>query len=130
MLNQTDTFAQKRRRGLNRVIHASGYSVEGLRQAWTETAFRQEVFLATVALPASLWVGRTWVEIALLCSVVMVVLIVELLNTAIESLTDKWGLEWHALSKRAKDTASAAVALSLVLATGVWAAALWHRFAV
>ena len=129
MPNRTDTLAQKRRRGLHRLIHASVYSVEGLRQAWAETAFRQEVFLAALALPGSFWVGKTWAEVALLCSVVMIVLIVELLNTAIESLTDKWGSEWHALSKRAKDTASAAVARSLVLALGVWTAALWRRFA-
>ena len=79
-------------------------------------------------LPLSAWVGQTWVEIALLAACVVLVLVVELLNTAVEAAIDRIGPEWHELAKRAKDMGSAAVLLSLLLCVGVWAAALLHRF--
>lgn len=119
--------AQKQRRGLLRVLHATRYSVEGLRAGWRETAFRQEAIAALVLLPLAGWVGRGWVEVVLLAASVVLVLIVELLNTGIEAAIDRVGPEWHALSKRAKDVGSAAVLLSLLLCAGVWAAALWNR---
>lgn len=119
--------AQKQRRGLSRVLHATRYSVEGLRAGWRETAFRQEAIAALVLLPLAAWVGRGWVEVVLLAASVVLVLIVELLNTGIEAAIDRVGPEWHALSKRAKDVGSAAVLLSLLLCGGVWAAALWNR---
>jgi len=119
---------QKDRTGLNRLWHATGYSMAGLRAGWAESAFRQEVLLAIVLLPASFWAGRNWVEVALLAGVVLFVMVVELLNTAIEVVVDRVGPEWHPLSKRAKDLASAAVLLSLLLAGSVWLAALYTRF--
>ena len=119
---------QKLRTGLNRVWHAAGYSMAGLRAGWGETAFRQEVLASIVLLPASFWLGRHWVETALLAGSVLLVMIVELLNTGIETAIDRIGPEWHDLSKRAKDMGSAAVLLSLVLAAGIWAAALFQRF--
>jgi diacylglycerol kinase (ATP) len=119
---------QKDRTGLNRLWHATGYSLAGLKTGWGESAFRQEVLLAIVMLPASLWVGRNWVEVALLAGVVLFVMVVELLNTAIETVVDRVGPEWHPLSKRAKDLASAAVLLSLLLAGGIWLVALCNRF--
>lgn len=119
---------QKRRRGLSRVWHALGYSLAGLRAGWGETAFRQEALAACVLLPLSLWVGRTWVEVALLVGTVLLVMVVELLNTGIETAIDRIGPEWHALSKRAKDMGSAAVLLSLLLCGGTWAAALWTHW--
>ena len=119
---------QKSRAGLARIWHAAGYSLAGLKLGWGETAFRQEALLAIVLLPAAYWVGRTWAETALLTGVVLFVLVVELLNTAIEAVVDRVGPEWHPLSKRAKDLASAAVLLSLLLAGGVWLAALHARF--
>ena len=119
---------QKSRIGLNRIQHAFGYSVEGLRAGWHETAFRQEVIAACVLLPLSLWIGRSWVETALLAGSVLLVMIVELLNTGIESAIDRIGPEWHDLSKRAKDMGSAAVLLSLVLAGGIWLSALYTHF--
>jgi diacylglycerol kinase (ATP) len=108
--------------------HALGYSIEGLRAGWHETAFRQEALAALLLLPLSVWLGRSWVETALLAGSVLFVMIVELLNTGIETAIDRIGPEWHDLSKRAKDMGSAAVLLSLVLCTGVWAAALYQRF--
>jgi len=119
---------QKARRGLSRMRHALGYSMEGLRAGWHETAFRQEALAALVLLPLSLWLGRSWVETALLAGSVLFVMIVELLNTGIETAIDRIGPEWHDLSKRAKDMGSAAVLLSLLLCLGIWAAALYQRF--
>jgi diacylglycerol kinase (ATP) len=121
---------QKARTGLVRLWHATGYSLAGLRAGWAETAFRQEALAAIVLLPASLWIGHNWVETALLAGVVLVLLVVELLNTAIEAVVDRIGPQWHPLSKRAKDMGSAAVLLSLLLAAGVWLAALYHRLPI
>jgi diacylglycerol kinase (ATP) len=119
---------QKFRTGLDRVWHAAGYSMAGLRAGWGETAFRQEALAAVVLVPMAFWLGRAWVEIALLAGSVLIVMIVELLNTGIETAIDRVGPEWHDLSKRAKDMGSAAVLLSLVLCAGIWLAALWQRF--
>lgn len=118
---------QKQRKGLTRMFHAFGYSLAGLRTGWAEIAFRQEALAALVLVPASFWVGRHWTEVAVLALVVVLVLVVELLNTAVESAIDRIGPEWHDLSKRAKDVGSAAVLLSLVLCVCVWSAALWAR---
>jgi diacylglycerol kinase (ATP) len=119
--------AQKRRKGLNRVWHAAGYSLAGLRAGWGETAFRQEAIAAIVLIPAAFWLGRNWTETVLLAGTVILVMIVELLNTGIECAIDRIGSDWHALSKRAKDMGSAAVLLSLLLCTLTWAMALFNR---
>jgi diacylglycerol kinase (ATP) len=119
----------KGRTGLERVLRATGYSIEGLIAAYRgESAFRQEFWLAALLLPLALWVGRGWVETALLFGTVMLVLIVELLNSGIEASIDRVSFEMHDLSKRAKDLASAAVFLSLLLCALVWSMALWHHF--
>lgn len=118
---------QKARRGLSRVWHAFLYSLEGLRAGWGETAFRQEAIAAIVLVPAAFWVGQSWTEVALLAGSVILVMIVELLNTGIETAIDRIGPEWHDLSKRAKDMGSAAVLLSLLLSVGVWLAAIVNR---
>ena len=120
---------QKTRKGLSRILHAGGYSMQGLRAGWGETAFRQEAILSLVLMPLAFWLGQNWVETALLAGTVLLVMIVELLNTCVESAIDSIGPEWHDLSKRAKDMGSAAVLLSLLLCTGVWLAALWQRLA-
>jgi diacylglycerol kinase (ATP) len=121
--------AQKLRTGASRMWHAFGYSVAGLRSGWGETAFRQEALAAIVMIPLAFWLGQTWVETALLAGSVMLVMVVELLNTGIETAIDRIGPEWHDLSKRAKDMGSAAVLLSLVLCVGIWLAAAWARWA-
>ena len=82
-----------------------------------------------VLLPLAFWLGETWVQTALLAGSVLLVMIVELLNTGIETAIDRIGPEWHDLSKRAKDMGSAAVLLSLLLCSGIWLAAFWNRFA-
>jgi len=119
---------QKNRKGLSRVWHATGYSIAGLRAGWHETAFRQEAIASIVLIPAAFWLGRNWVETVLLAGTVILIMIVELLNTGIETAIDRIGPEWHDLSKRAKDMGSAAVLLSLLLCAGTWAMALFQRF--
>lgn len=124
------THPLKGRTGLTRIVRAIGYSAAGLRAAYRhENAFRQEVWLCTVALPAAFWVGQDWVQVALLSGSLGLVLVVELLNSSIESAIDRISYDTHELSKRAKDIASAAVMISLVICGGIWAAALWHRLA-
>lgn len=117
----------KRRTGLTRVVFATRHSLAGLRSAWEEPAFRLESASAVVLLPAACWLGRGWLEIAALAGTVWLVLMVELLNSAIESAVDRSGAEWHPLAKRAKDLGSAAVMFSLILCGGTWAAALLAR---
>ncbi len=118
---------QKQRKGISRIMHAGGYSIAGLKAGWQETAFRQEAVMDIFLLPLSFWLGENWIETALLAGSVLFVLIVELLNTGIETAIDRIGPEWHELSKRAKDMGSAAVLLSLLLCAGIWLAALFHH---
>lgn len=118
---------QKARRGLNRMWHAARYSVNGLRAAWQETAFRQEAIAAFVLVPCAFWLGGSWIEVALLAGSVVLLLIVELLNTAVETAVDRIGTDWHELSGRAKDFGSAAVLLSLLLCAGIWLAAILEK---
>jgi len=131
-MNQTEQNTpvnpQKARKGLSRIFHAAGYSAQGLMAGWEETAFRQEALVSIVLLPLAFALGQDWVEVALLSGSVLLVMIVELLNTAVESAIDRIGPEWHDLSKRAKDMGSAAVLLSLLLCAGIWMAAIWSFF--
>lgn len=119
---------QKSRTGLSRILHAGGYSLAGLKAAWHEKAFQQEAICAFVMIPLSFWLGKTWEQVSLLAATIVLVLIVELLNTGIEAAIDRIGPEWHELSKKAKDMGSAAVLLSLCLCGAVWAAAIYQRF--
>ncbi len=107
--------------GWRRVCNACGYTADGLAAAFRhEAAFRQEVAAAMVLIPAALLSPASAVGKALMIAAVMLVLIVELLNSAIESVVDRVSPERHPLAKRAKDIASAAVFLSLVNACAVW----------
>ena len=124
-VQRMDVNPQKNRTGLNRLWHALGYSLSGLRAAWDEKAFRQEAVIALVLIPLAFVLAKTWIETALLVSTVVLVMVVELLNTGIESAIDRIGPEWHELAKRAKDIGSAAVLLSLILCIAVWACAIW-----
>lgn len=115
--------------GFERLWKACGYSLKGFRAAWRhEAAFRQELALSVLLLPAAWWLARDAREFALLVATLLLVLIVELLNSAVEALTDRVGMERHELSGRAKDLGSAAVLLSLVLVVVVWSGVAWVRF--
>jgi len=121
--------AFKGRTGIDRILHAAVNSWSGLRLAYTgESAFRQEIWLAVLLLPAAFWLGRDWIQVSMLAGSVLLVLIVELLNSGIEAVVDRVSYEWHELSKRAKDFGSAAVMLALLLCGGIWATALWQRW--
>lgn len=116
-------------RGLRRILNAFGFSIAGFRDCFRhEEAFRQEVFVLLLLVPAGLWLGNGPVERALLVGSLLVVPIVELLNSAVEANVDRVGLERHELSRRAKDIASAAVFLSIVLAALVWVLVLAPRW--
>ena len=118
----------KGRTGVDRIVRAAGYSWSGLVTAYrSESAFRQETWLAVVMLPAAFWLGRDATQVALLGGTVVLVLIVELLNSGIEAVVDRVSFDLHDLSKRAKDYGSAAVLLTLLLAGGVWLAAIVQR---
>lgn len=117
----------KKRSGFARIVYALQYSMDGLRAGWSEPAFRQECILALVLIPAAFWLGKGWVERSLLIGSVLMVMAVELVNTAVESAIDRSGTEWHALAKRAKDMGSAAVLITLLWCTTTWADALVTR---
>ncbi|WP_312760178.1 diacylglycerol kinase [Pulveribacter sp.] len=120
----------KRRTGLVRLLYAGRHSLRGLADGWGEKAFRLEACLAVVLLPLAGWLGQgDWVKTGLLCATVLLVLIVELLNSGIESVVDRIGPQWHELSRRAKDMGSAAVLVSLLLCGATFAAALYQRIA-
>ncbi len=107
--------------GIKRIVNAAGYSWLGLKAAFRhEAAFRQELLLLLLLGPVAIWLGETGVERALLLGVLFLILIVELLNSAIEAVVDRFGGEHHELSGRAKDIGSAAVFMALVLAAVVW----------
>lgn len=117
------------RTGLNRIWWACSYSWLGLKAAWRrEAAFRQELLLAAVLIPLGIWLGANGTERALLSGSVALVLIVELLNSAVESVVDRFGEEWHELCGCAKDMGSAAVLISLLTVALVWVLILWDRF--
>jgi len=115
--------------GLKRIFRATGFSMQGLRLAWVhEAAFRQELMLAIIMLPIALLVDITTIERLFLILTLFIVLIVELLNSAIEAVVDRIGDEIHPLSGQAKDVASAAVFMSLALCGITWAVILGSRY--
>ena len=112
-------------KGIKRLYNAFFFSIAGLKATWkNEEAFRLEVILFVLTTPLALWLGETTVEKILLISAVVMIMIVEILNSAIEAVVDRSGTEYHELAGRAKDMASAAVLLSMVLAAAIWSAIL------
>lgn len=118
----TDAAAFKGKKGLTRLWNALGYSRDGLAAAWkNEAAFREEVLLAAIAIPLAFYLGKTGIDRALMVGSIILILIVEILNSGLEAVVDKASPEKHELAKRAKDMGSAAVLLSLFNAAAVWA---------
>lgn len=115
--------------GLTRLIKAAGYSYKGLSAAWQhEAAFRQELVVTLLAIILAVWLDVGAIARILLIGSVALVMIVEILNSAIEAVVDRIGSEHHELSGRAKDMGSAAVSLAIVLALFVWGTVLWQHF--
>lgn len=115
--------------GMARLIKATTYSWKGIRAAFRhEAAFRQELLLVLVLFPASFWVARSMIEWVLLVVPLLLVLVVELLNSAIESVVDRISDQAHILSGQAKDMGSAAVLFSLLIIVAAWVPITWTRF--
>ena len=128
MLFRSLTIERNKQAGIGRLWRACGYSWKGLKSAWTEEqAFREEAVLAVVILPAALYIGRSGLERAALIAPLFLVLIVELLNSALEAIVDRGGLGKDRLAEMAKDMGSAAVMLSLALVLTVWILVLAAR---
>ncbi|MEE4184177.1 MAG: diacylglycerol kinase [Gammaproteobacteria bacterium] len=114
--------------GLRRIWNAFFYSLNGLTAAWKfESAFRQECVLAVILIPVALWLAETPLEVALLTGSLIIVIVTELLNSAIEAVVDRVGSAPHALSGQAKDMGSAAVLLALLLVVIVWGCVIWEH---
>jgi len=130
MSQEAKSIAGKARPSVpGRLVRATVVSLAGLRAAWIhEAAFRQECRAAAVLLPAALWLGQDAVERALLLGACLLVLVVELLNSAIEAAVDRVGTDHHLLAGRAKDLGSAAVFMALLLFLCVWGSIAWDRF--
>ena len=119
-------MADNKNKGLKRIINATVFSWQGIKSTYKhEEAFRQEVMLFVVALPMALWLGDSALEKGLMISSILLVLVVEIINSAIEAVVDRFGGEIHELSGRAKDMGSAAVTLSLLNALIIWVAVLF-----
>ena len=115
-------MANQNAKGLKRIINACFFSIAGFKATWEhEEAFRQEVILFLVTTPLALWLGQTAIEKVLLIGSVVLVMLVELLNSAVEAVVDRISFEHHELSGRAKDIGSAAVMMSLAWAAVTWA---------
>jgi diacylglycerol kinase (ATP) len=128
-LSPADESPFKGKTGVERVLNACVYSLHGLQSAYRhEEAFRQEVWLAFVLIPVALLVPVGGTAKALMIGSVLLVLIVELLNSAVEATVDRISLDQHRLAKRAKDIGSAAVLLSLINVAVVWALVLAENF--
>jgi len=110
-------------RGWSRIWPAFKNTLAGFKAGWAEPAFHMEAWIAAFMGPFAFVLGKTWLETGFLLATLVLVLIVELLNTGIESAIDRVGYEWNTLSKRAKDLGSAAVFMSLILCAGVWLSA-------
>ena len=116
-------------KGLRRLINATRYSIAGLKAAWKyEEAFRMEIAAAAIMFPLSFWLGQTASQRGLLVGTCFIVMITELLNSAVETVVDRIGPDHHELSGRAKDIASAAVMLSLMMTIIIWVLVIMERF--
>lgn len=117
--------------GIARIVAAAGHSIRGIRAAWQhESAFRQDIALSTLLLLLSFWLAQTMVEWLLLVMPLFLLLIVEILNSAIENTVDRIGEDHHELSGRAKDMGSSAVMFCLILIAVVWLGMAWSKFHV
>ncbi|HET8902921.1 MAG TPA: diacylglycerol kinase [Saccharospirillum sp.] len=116
-------------RGLQRWVNATRYSWQGLGSAVKyEEAFRQETIALFIGVPAALWIGSTVWQSALLIAALLLIMVVEMINSALEALVDRVSMDFHELSGRTKDMGSAAVLLTIFIAILVWSAAIWQKW--
>lgn len=130
-MTETDATALKGKKGFQRLLNATRYSMKGFAAAYQhEAAFREEVMLAIVLIPAALLLGLSAVETVLLIGSVLLLMLVEILNSGLEAVVDRIGPEIHPLSGRAKDLGSAAVFIAIVILCLTWGLiavpAVWH----
>lgn len=115
--------------GITRIIKAAGYSWAGIKSAYqNEAAFRQESWLAVILIPLAIWLSNSGIQMALMISSVVLLMMVEILNSAIEAAIDRHGSEQHLLSARAKDMGSAAVLFALIYLVLIWGGIFWDNF--
>jgi len=115
--------------GLTRIIKAAGYSWQGIKSAYkNEAAFRQESWLALVLIPLAIWLSENATQLALMISSVVLLMMIEIINSAIEAAIDRHGDEQHELSGRAKDMGSAAVLFAFVYLVLIWAGIIWDNY--
>ncbi len=127
--SEDESLNKPGRTGINRIVWATKYSFKGIQSAWrSEAAFRQELCLMLAMLPLAFWLGETVEQRVLLIGSCFIVIIVELLNSAIEAAIDRIGPERHKLSGQSKDMASAAVFFALCLVAITWGMVAWDRF--
>lgn len=113
-------------KGIKRIINATKFSIDGIKATWqSEEAFRQEAVAAMILLPLSFWVAESVIEWILLVVTVLLLLLVEIVNSSIEAVVDRFGSDWHELSKKAKDAGSAAVSIAIAIAVLTWGAILF-----
>lgn len=110
----------QKHKGFTHFIKAIGYSIQGFKQASKETAFQHELFIAVILIPSAFWLGKSAVEWVLMIGSILLVLAIELLNSAIEAVVDRIGTEYHELSGKAKDLGSAAVFIALLIMVLTW----------
>lgn len=122
-------LTQAKKKGLQRLLYAFGYTFAGLKAAWiSEEAFRQEIVLLLFVIPLGIWLGESGIQRAVLIGFYLNVPLAELLNSSIETIVDRIGEEHHALSGKAKDLGSAAVFVSICTAVITWSIIAWERF--
>lgn len=126
MKNFQKSNPHKFRKGFTRLYFAFLYSLQGLRDVSTEKAFQLEVMLALFLIPSAFWIGQSWVEKSLLILSIFLVMILEIVNTGLESVVDRIGPEHHELSRRCKDLGSAAVLLGILMAIFIWLSAIYY----
>jgi len=115
--------------GVTRIVNAFGYSMKGIVAAYKhEAAFRQEILLAIILIPASFFITNKSIELALMIGSIMLVLIVEIINSAIEAVVDRMGDDIHELAGRAKDMGSAAVLFALLNVAVIWGLILFEKY--
>lgn len=128
MTSPYENLRQYQAAGLRRLLNATRYSVQGVRSAFKfEVAFRQETWLLLAGIPLAFWVAQSVWQGAILISALMLIMVVEMINSALETLVDRVSTEYNELSGRTKDMGSAAVLLTILIAIALWSAALWQR---